>query len=178
VKSEEISFAARYIQRTGGVERFFAVCQRKTGQPSEPVGSVTEGGGDMTPETKNRDKRSNKWIWRVSLSAIGSGFVVCAVAGLHAQTSGVSSAPIEVRVDAVNPSESLGFDHFLRVQSLIDSVTITGMSLNRGDCGKVNNINANIKFGQVRSYPVIACNPLKEVTISTDHGEWTFNLSQ
>jgi hypothetical protein len=132
----------------------------------------------MTPETKGRDKRSNKWIWRVLLCAIGSGLVVYAVAGLRAQTGGANSAPIEVWVDAVNPSESLGFDHFLRVKSLVDSVTITGMSLNRGDCGKVNNINANIKLGQVRSYPVIACNPLKEITISTEHGEWTFNLSQ
>jgi hypothetical protein len=133
--------------------------------------------GKMTRETENREK-PNRWIWRGLRCAIGSGFVVYTVAGLRAQTNGVSSAPIEVRVDAVNPSESLGFDHFLRVQSLVDSVTITGMSLNRGDCGKVNNINANIKFGQVRSYPVIACSPLKEITISTDHGEWTFNLSQ
>jgi hypothetical protein len=132
----------------------------------------------MTPETENRDKTSNKWIWRVLLCAIGSGFVAYAVVGLRAQTNSVSSAPIEVRVDTVNPSEYLGFDHFLRVQSLVDSVTITGMSLNRGDCGKVNNINANIKFGQIRSYPVIACNPLKQVTISTDRGEWTFDLNR
>jgi hypothetical protein len=133
----------------------------------------------MTPEA--RDKTSNKWIWRVLLCAIGLGLVGYSTVGLRAQSNGangVSASPIEVRVDAVNPSESLGFDHFLRVQSLVDSVTITGMSLNHGDCGKVNNINANIKFGQVRSYPVIACNPLKEVTVSTDHGEWTFNLSQ
>jgi hypothetical protein len=132
----------------------------------------------MTPETEVREKTSNKWVWRVLLCAVGSGFVVHAVSDLRAQTSGVGSAPIEVRVDKVNPSEYLGFDHFLRVQSLVDSVTITGMSLNRGDCGKVNNLNANIKFGQVRSYPVISCNPLKEITISTDQGEWTFHFSQ
>jgi hypothetical protein len=127
---------------------------------------------------ENREKTSNKWVRPVLLCAIGTAFVIYAVGGLRAQSNGVSSAPIEVRVDTVNPSQYLGFDQFLRVQSLVDSVTITGMSLNRGDCGKVNNINANIKFGQVRSYPVIACNPLKEVTISTDHGEWTFNLSR
>jgi hypothetical protein len=132
----------------------------------------------MAPETENREKTSNNWIRRVLLCAIGSGLVVYAVGGLRAQTNDVSMAPIKVRVDVVNPSESLGFDHFLRVQSLVDSVTITGMSLNRGDCGKVNNMNANIKFGEVRSYPVIACNPLKEITISTDRGAWTFNLSQ
>lgn len=130
----------------------------------------------MTPETQNREKISNNWIWCVLLGAIGSGVVIYAVGGLGILT--VSSAPIEVTVDAVKPSENLGFDHFLRVQSLVDSVTITGMSLNGGNCGKVNNTNANIKFGQLRSYPVIACNPLKEVTISTDHGEWTFNLNQ
>jgi hypothetical protein len=132
----------------------------------------------MMRETEGREKTSNNWTWRATLCAIGSGFFVYAVGSLSAQTNDVGSAPIEVRVDAVNPSEYLGFDRFLRVQSLVDSVTITGMSLNRGDCGTVNNINANIKFGQVRSYPVIACNPLKEITISTDHGEWTFNLSR
>jgi hypothetical protein len=131
----------------------------------------------MTTKAENREKTSNKWVWWVLLGAVGSGVVIYAEGGLGALTNSVSSAPIEVRVDAVKPSEYLGFDRFLRVQSLVASVTITGMSLNRGNCGKVNNINANIKFGQVRSYPVIACNPLKEVTISTDHGEWTFNLA-
>ena len=129
----------------------------------------------MIAETESREKTSNKWIRWARLGAIGSGLAICAVGGLDAQTNGVSSAPIEVKLDT---SSWLGFDRFLRVQSLVDSVTITGMSLNRGNCGKVNNINATILFGQVRSYPVIACNPLKEVTISTDHGEWTFDLNR
>ena len=132
----------------------------------------------MSPETENPEKRSKKWLWWVLFGAFGSAFVTYAVGRLGPLTNRPNSAPIEVRIDSVNPSENLGFDRFLRVQSLVDSVTITGMSLNRGNCGKVNNINADIKFGQVRSYPVIGCNPLKEITISTNHGEWTFNLNQ
>ncbi|MCW1359776.1 hypothetical protein [Campylobacter sp. US33a] len=73
---------------------------------------------------------------------------------------------------------------FLKITSLVDSVTITKIIPNRGKCkigGVLDNrdikINKTLKYGEVWNYiPLRGCDKLLEVRVETDQGEWDFKF--
>jgi hypothetical protein len=82
----------------------------------------------------------------------------------------------------INFLTNQSWDHMsdLKVQSTVDSVTITGVKINRGNCS-VNKIEPNqllhipLAFSASRTF-TLYCNPrdILEVEITTDQGVWTF----
>lgn len=98
-----------------------------------------------------------------------------------------TSQSVEQQVPAVSPVKinfltNESWDHMsdLKVQSTVDSVTITGVKVNRGNC-RVNKIEPNqilnlpLGFSASRTF-TLYCNPrdILEVEINTDQGVWTF----
>ena len=98
-----------------------------------------------------------------------------------------TSQSVEQQVPAVSPVKinfltNESWDHMsdLKVQSTVDSVTITGVKVNRGNC-TVNKIEPNqvlnlpLGFSASRTF-TLYCNPrdILEVEINTDQGVWTF----
>ena len=73
--------------------------------------------------------------------------------------------------------------NFLKITSLADSVHITGIKLNRGNCAVGGVLDSGItKFDKVLNYgqslqlPVAKCENVLEVEVETDKGTWSFNF--
>ena len=97
---------------------------------------------------------------------------------------GNKQAPIEVEVfEQYNPILHTNVK-YLRITSLVDSVKITKIILNRGKCtvGGVldkgqTDFDKTLSYGETWDYiPLRGCNKLLSVDIATNQGEWSFSF--
>lgn len=70
------------------------------------------------------------------------------------------------------------FITMIKVQSLVDDVSISNVLVNRGNCPLLQKINNPIRlgFGQMMSVDTSNCgrNKIIEVVVSTNQGDWKF----
>lgn len=92
-----------------------------------------------------------------------------------------SQAPIKVELlTRISPFMNMFIPkNFIKITSLEDSVKITKITPNKGNC-KVggfidNNVNITLKYGQSRNI-ALRCEDLLEVDIQTDKGTWNFTF--
>lgn len=87
-----------------------------------------------------------------------------------------SKCPIELEIDR----------HRVLVTSLVDTVTIQNIQLNRGNVKlsdglfeeEANTLPRTIKFGETtKFYAYLSNNSIREVVVQTNMGTWTFTLN-
>lgn len=111
--------------------------------------------------------------------------ILCIIWGLSACRLD-QSAPVSVNINFdENPAyEYQGqyapmFYSHIHIQSTVDQVRINRVSINRGNCPISFWVykNPNLKFGQEMK-AVLRCDmeQVREVTVDTDQGEFTFNF--
>ncbi|CAA0185946.1 hypothetical protein [Acinetobacter baumannii] len=85
------------------------------------------------------------------------------------------TSPVKVLVEE-NPSHS--FMSIIKVQSLVDDVTVSNVTVNRGNCPLYQKITTprRLGFGQTMSVDTNNCGRAKiiEIVVSTDQGDWKF----
>jgi hypothetical protein len=113
---------------------------------------------------------------QISPTLKGDCFTVIEEAQNQAQAI-PETAPVKIALER-NPSHD--FMSKVRVQAVVDQVTVYNVTLNRGNCPLYENLNpeAPKKIGFGNSLVVDAkCNKdnIIEVVVSTDQGDWTFN---
>lgn len=95
---------------------------------------------------------------------------------------GNNEAPIEVEVFEKYNQLLYSNVKYLKITSLVDSVTITRIVPNRGKCtvggvldkGEAN-FNRTLSYGETWNYiPLKGCDKLLSVDIATNKGEWSF----
>ncbi|ENW96011.1 hypothetical protein [Acinetobacter sp. NIPH 298] len=86
-----------------------------------------------------------------------------------------TTAPVKIALEQ-NPLHS--FISMIKVQSLVDDVSISNVTVNRGNCPLIQKINTPIRlgFGQMMSVDTSNCgrNKIIEVVVSTNQGDWKF----
>ena len=86
-----------------------------------------------------------------------------------------ATSPVKIALEQ-NPHHS--FITMIKVQSLVDDVSISNVTVNRGNCPLLQKINNPIRlgFGQMMSVDTSNCgrNKIIEVVLSTNQGEWKF----
>lgn len=86
-----------------------------------------------------------------------------------------ATSPVKIALEQ-NPHHS--FITMIKVQSLVDDVSISNVTVNRGNCPLLQKINNPIRlgFGQMMSVDTSNCgrNKIIEVVVSTNQGEWKF----
>ena len=94
--------------------------------------------------------------------------------GDHSSQTIPKESPIKISLE---PNPAHNFMSILKIQSVVDEVTIQDVHLNRGNCPLYAKMNSPRKatFGNWISVDA-NCNKNKiiEVTISTDQGDWIF----
>ena len=98
---------------------------------------------------------------------------------------GVDKAPIEVSITEQYNKFLYRNIKYLNITSLVDSIKITNIIPNKGNC-KVGGvldkngvkINKTLSYGQTWDYiPLSNCDKILEVKIETDQGNWTFSFN-
>ncbi|WP_332605179.1 hypothetical protein [Acinetobacter sp. ESBL14] len=86
-----------------------------------------------------------------------------------------ATSPIKITVEQ-NPHYS--FIAMIKIQSLVDDVSISNITVNRGNCPLLQKISnpRRLGFGQTTSVDTNNCGKDKiiEVVVSTDQGDWKF----
>jgi hypothetical protein len=102
------------------------------------------------------------WVW-VAMVTLGAG-----VSGPVADELIADAEPMHVEKEGSS----------LYVTSLIDELTLSNVTVSRGQCRLYIGNAAPIKRGEARQINVVnLCNPI-EATFETDHGTWTYNWSE
>jgi len=116
-------------------------------------------------------------FWRNSLTnnmrrknLKGYAAVVALVAAALGGCGAVSESPVSVGFDYV------GTLRFIKVSSVVNEVTITGITVNRGNCRGPSDLPKTLKFGEYVGYPFSECSNLIEITIETNKGDFDFNI--
>lgn len=85
------------------------------------------------------------------------------------------SSPIKIEMDGRDTTGAI-----MKITSLVDNVTIMGLTINRGNCSIIDNntINKvkkvfNIKYGQYVEYHYMSDCSVLEVSVDTNMGTWT-----
>lgn len=85
------------------------------------------------------------------------------------------TSPVKVVVEE-NPHHS--FMSIIKVQSLVDDVSVSNVTVNRGNCPLYQKITTprRLGFGQTMSVDTNNCGRAKiiEIVVSTDQGDWKF----
>ena len=85
------------------------------------------------------------------------------------------TAPIKIALEQ-NPHHS--FISMIKIQSLVDNVSISNVTVNRGNCPLLQKIGTprQLSFGQTTSVDTSNCGREKiiEVVVSTNQGDWKF----
>ncbi|MCS4297510.1 MULTISPECIES: hypothetical protein [Acinetobacter] len=86
-----------------------------------------------------------------------------------------ATAPVKIALEQ-NPHHS--FITMIKVQSLVDDVSISNVTVNRGNCPLLQKIEKprQLSFGQTTSVDTSNCGREKiiEVVVSTNQGDWKF----
>lgn len=86
-----------------------------------------------------------------------------------------ATSPIKIALEQ-NPHHS--FITMIKIQSLVDEVSILNVTVNRGNCPLLTKINKpkHLGFGQITAVDTSNCGREKiiEVVVSTDQGDWKF----
>ncbi|SEL24089.1 hypothetical protein [Acinetobacter sp. DSM 11652] len=94
--------------------------------------------------------------------------------GDHSSQTIPKESPIKISLE---PNPAHNFMSILKIQSVVDEVTVQDVHLNRGNCPLYAKMNSprKVTFGNWISVDA-NCNKNKiiEVTISTDQGDWIF----
>lgn len=85
------------------------------------------------------------------------------------------TSPVKVVVEE-NPHHT--FMSIIKVQSLVDDVSVSNVTVNRGNCSLYQKITTprRLGFGQTMSVDTNNCgrNKIIEIVVSTDQGDWKF----
>jgi len=113
----------------------------------------------------------------------GYAAVVALVAAALGGCGAVSEPPVSVEIE-----QEQGFGPYLKVTSVVKEVTVTDITVNRGNCdvtgyairfmgsGPDKGLPITLKFGEyIRQ---LSCDNLIETTIATNKGDFVFNFQQ
>lgn len=88
-----------------------------------------------------------------------------------------TTSPVKITVET-NPYHS--YISMIKIQSVVDDVSITNVTVNRGNCPLLQQISTprRLGFGQTTAVDTSNCGREKiiEVIVSTDQGDWKFGL--
>lgn len=92
--------------------------------------------------------------------------------------SGCGDSPIDVSLDMAPGLDGFSPLRYLVVTSKVDSVKLSKVEVNRGNCKTFNWRGPNpLQFGQEkRGMLVCDLDQVKEVVVETDQGEYTFTF--
>lgn len=90
------------------------------------------------------------------------------------------NAEQECPVEVIVYPASNGFESWIKVSSLVDDITVTGIIPNRGNIedrwGK-RLLPKTLKFGEnVKNVFTARVDDFKEIEVQTDRGNWTFKF--
>ncbi len=78
--------------------------------------------------------------------------------------------PIDLRMTfGYNP-------YWISIISNVDSITIVGIKVNRGDCGGISRIDRKLGLNDSYEFRILPsfCRYVKEISVKTDKGTWVF----